>query len=71
METYTEPELELYLNCSDDFSITDDKGKAYTPEEARRIVESGVRYDCNLAFNRLIHNNYDVEAVREFYKNNP
>ncbi len=65
------PLLEMYLNSSTDFSIEDDKGKTYTPEEARAVAESGNMRNCNIAFQRLMREDYNLDAVKKFYKDNP
>jgi len=65
--------MELYLNSSSDFSITDENGKEYTTEEAQieyeHINDLG-KFNCNLAFMRLINNGFNLESVKEHYINN-
>jgi len=64
-------DYELCLNSSKDFSITDQKGNQYTVDEAKKIVSgltSDDTFNCNIAFQRLVLNNYDLEKTREYYQ---
>ncbi len=63
--------MELYLNCSSDFSIQDETGKKYSVDQAKELVASGKIVDCSLGFQRLINNAFDLEAVKQFYIDNP
>ncbi len=63
--------MELYLNCSSDFSIQDETGKKYSIDEAKELVAKGKVDDCNSGFQRLINNAFDLEAVKQFYIDNP
>ncbi len=57
----------LYLNCASDFSIVDEDGKVYTPEQARALWEAGAVRNFNLGFARLVARDFDIEAVRQFF----
>lgn len=63
--------INLYLNCGSDYSIQDDAGVKYTPEQAKQLVDNGNVADCSLAFRRLMLNDYSIEAVKAFYKEHP
>ncbi len=63
--------MELYLNCSSDFSIQDETGKKYSIDEAKELVAKGKVDDYNSGFQRLINNAFDLEAVKQFYIDNP
>jgi hypothetical protein len=64
----------FYLNSSKDFSIEDETGKEYTIEEAKeewsKIVAKNFENfeNCNLAFERLVTFNWNLERVKEWYK---
>jgi len=57
----------LYLNSSSDFRITDQDGATVSLEDARLICESGAIQDWNLAFQRLVRERFDLEAVKAAY----
>ena len=59
--------MELYLNSSSDYSIQDEKGKHYTPDEAKALYEAGKVGNFNLAFQRLVINDFNVQAVKDHY----
>lgn len=59
-------ELNLYLNASD-YTITDDTRKTYTPEQARKLWESGKVSNYNLSFYRLASNDFDIEKLKAYY----
>jgi len=65
--------MELYLNSSSDYSITDDKGNTYSLDQARdlydEIAKNKKPFDCNLAFGRLVAYNFDLDAVKQFHQN--
>jgi hypothetical protein len=60
--------LVLYLNCGSDYSITDNKGKVYTTEEAKAAWESGQVADYNVGFLRLVNCGWDVNEVKAQFK---
>ncbi len=63
--------VNLYLESASDFSITMEEGKqrkTITPYEAEVLWRAGKVYDFNAAFARLIHSDFDLAQVREFYK---
>jgi len=63
--------MELFVNCSNDFSITDNNGKEYAINQAREIVERpGSVTGCNIAFERLVSLNWDMSALQQFYADN-
>jgi hypothetical protein len=57
----------LGLNCTSDYSITDENGKTYTIEEARKLYEGGGVDDYNLSFFRLVQHNFDIQAVKDYF----
>ena len=61
--------LILGLNCTGDFSIRDgsDTGPVFTIEEAKAAWEAGKVTDYNLAFWRLVQNNWDLDAVKRYF----
>lgn len=60
--------FDLYLQSGSDFSIVDQHGKKYTVEEARGVYESpDYSGDCNLAFSRLIANDFNLDAVKAHF----
>ncbi len=63
--------MELYLNCASDYSIRDETGKKYTPAEAKQLCESGNVSNHNLGFQRLIQFDFDIDAVKKHYQENP
>ena len=63
--------LNMFVNSTTDFTIQDDMGTVYTPEEARKLWEAQAIDDWNLAFDRLARDyNFDIEALKAFYKEN-
>ena len=60
--------MRLYLNSGSDYSIVDDNKKRYAPAEARALYEAGKVADFNLAFRRLITEDFSLDAVKEFYR---
>ncbi len=67
--------MELFLNSGTDYSITDGKGKKYTLDEAcdafDKVIKSGEKFDCNQSFSRLVAYNFDMDAVKKYYAENP
>jgi hypothetical protein len=60
----------LYLESASDYRITKMVGNSkatVTLEEAKALYETGAVEDYNLAFGRLIHNKFDIEAVKAYY----
>ena len=59
---------EIYLNAihADKPVITDENGKHYSVEEAKRLWFDE-DLDCNLAFARLVEYNFDFQAVQDYY----
>ena len=57
--------IELYLSPKSG-EITDDAGKIYTPDEARAVAMTAP-YRCNLAFARLVQNDFDMAATMAAY----
>jgi len=48
--------------------IRDDDGNRFSIAEAKRWWKRhGDESDCNLAFARLVENNFDLDAVERFY----
>lgn len=62
------PKVSMFLNSTSDYSIVDEHGAKYTPDEARDVVERGDLGDFNLSFKRLIDADFDVEKVKAYYK---
>ena len=62
--------MDLYLDC-DDFRIIDEQGKEYTIDQAKALVAKGKMTNCNLSFQRLMSFDFDLEATKEFYVQNP
>ncbi len=60
--------LELYLNSASDFSIQDASGKVYTVAEAKRLYQRHWVSGYNMAFQRLINFDFDMEACKESFK---
>ena len=60
--------MNLYLNSASDFSITDDDGKKYTPEEAKQLVKDGKVKGCNQAFYSLELHDFDIQALKDYYE---
>ena len=59
---------ELYLNLSNNPYISDNLGTRYTVEQARELVEDPPRLlGWNIAFSRLIENDWDMKASLEYY----
>lgn len=72
-ETTTGP-IKLYVESASDYRITKVVGKAITTislAEARELYDSGQVDDFNYAFARLVHNNFDLEAVKAFFSKMP
>jgi len=59
--------VSLYLNSASDYSINDATGKVVTVEEAKRLWEAGLVDDFNMAFHRLAHGGFDVDALKAYY----
>jgi hypothetical protein len=67
MATRTRP-IDLFVNSGSTYSIVDQHGKTYTPEEARAAWESHQVNDYNLAFYRLATQcDFDVQKLRNFF----
>ena len=47
--------------------ISDEKGNLYTSFQAKALVEAGKVTNTNLAFQRLIQYDYDIEAAYKSY----
>ncbi|MDX1698992.1 MAG: hypothetical protein R3250_00170 [Melioribacteraceae bacterium] len=58
---------EFYLNCTADYRIIDENGEEYTVAEAKNMWET-FDLDCNLAFARLVENNFDLDATKAYYE---
>ena len=65
---------ELYLNLSGKlaYTITDDQGEKYSVAEARKCWNRSNQphyspIACNLAFSRLVENDFRMDAVRNYY----
>jgi hypothetical protein len=61
------PSMTLMVNSGSDYSIQDNAGTIYTPEQAKAIWEAGHVRDCNMAFQRLASLGFDVEALKAHY----
>ncbi|MFZ2542115.1 MAG: hypothetical protein WAW75_10150 [Gallionella sp.] len=59
--------LELYLNCSSDYSISGNDGQKYTVEEARALWLAHKVADFNLGFKRLVDYDFDLARVKEYF----
>lgn len=59
--------MELYLNSGSDYSIQDEKGKKYTPTQAKGLYEAGKVTNYNMAFWRLVQKGFDVQAVKDHF----
>lgn len=59
--------IRLFLESSKDFRIMDQDGHTVSLEDARLICESGALQNYNLAFQRLVQNRFDLEAVKSYY----
>jgi hypothetical protein len=57
----------LYLQSASDYSITDHAGATLTIEQARERWTAGVD-DWNIAFARLVDSNFDLGAVKAYYR---
>lgn len=61
----------LYLESASDYRITkmvDTEMMTISLPEAKALYASGVVKDYNIAFGRLVDNDFDVEAVKKFYE---
>jgi len=62
--------MEMYLRTKD-YSINDDQGNSYSIEEAKEQYEHictvGYGFNCNLAFQRLINEEFNLQAVKDYY----
>ena len=63
--------MNLYLERTraGEWRIVNDDNHQFTLDEARALInqiDSPVR-DCNLAFMRLVRENFDIAAVARFY----
>lgn len=62
--------IDLYLESASDYRITQVDGakrSTITPERARELYEGGFVNDCNMAFERLVENGFDVDATKAYY----
>ena len=62
--------MKLYINSSTDFKIVDENKKEYSIDQAKEIFESQIIDDFNVAFKRLVEFNFNLDLVKEFYKEN-
>lgn len=62
--------MELYLHSGTDFTITDERGEKYSVRRAKEFFETGAVKNYNLAFWRLVRNNFDLEKTKQSYCNN-
>ena len=62
--------MELYLNTANgSYTITDQNGVEYTPEQARELFDSGKLTDYNQAFDRLAHDfDFNINELKEYYR---
>ena len=63
--------MNLHCRVSKDFSIEDGDGNTLTIEQAKQIVDNNELENCNMGFNRLVSMNWDIEALKQFYIDNP
>ena len=61
-------ERSLCLNSASDYSIDDENGNKVTIDEARRLWDSGVINNWNIAFARLVANCFDIEKTKQSYR---
>ncbi len=60
--------MAFYLNSGTDYTIQDGTGRVYTVDEARRAWEQCPTADGNVAFQRLVDCDFDLERVKAFYQ---
>jgi len=60
--------VNLYLNSSSDYKIVDAKRKEYTPKQAKWLWDSFQVTNCNIAFQRLAAMDFDIQKVKDYYR---
>lgn len=62
--------MNLFLNSATDYSITDLEGNVYSIEQTKALMESNDTIGCNMALERLISFDFDLDELKEFYDDN-
>lgn len=60
--------VELYLQAGSDYSVRTPDGLEISLDTARQLWMAGLVSDWNLAFQRLVNENWNLAAVKHYYQ---